>query len=299
MSLAVAEQHITALITKGKHATAIEVGTVAQLTETTARAKTSAKFLTVLEELAGLQRLERGYPAEYGRPALPRLAALVDLDAGEELRVDHHGAVALLVAVDVEVLPHAVDVHVHAAVILHATNVHRQTGVTLVDGGVDARGFFKHVGSVTRRAFVDHVTADDGHGLWGLVHPIARLAICVARDGGGAYGHGAGVVVADTTEGDLALTGKPILHRRGTEQTAQALLHAETALDRGAAQPLQALAVEQHLQASLVGEGQHGTAKRLRGNIERQHSRLGSTRLRLRGIHRRDSSEHAQVNGQG
>jgi len=185
------------------------------------------------------------------------------------------------------------------AIVLHTANIHRQAGVALVDGGVDAGGFFEHVGGVTGRTFIDHVAADHRHGLRGLVHPVAGLAVGVAGDGGGAHGHGAVGVVADTVEGDLALTGKAVLHRRGTEQTAKPFLHAEAAFERGAAQALQARAVEQHLQTGLVGKGQYGTAQGLRRDIEHPHRRLGSVHLRLHRIHGSGRGEQPQVDGQG
>jgi len=74
---------------------------------------------------------------------------------------------------------------------------------------------------------------------------------------------------------------------------------SKAALQRGAVQALQALAVKQHLQTGLVGERQHGTAQGLRRDIERQHDGLGRSRLRLRRVHGSRCGEQAQVNGQG
>ena len=118
-----------------------------------------------------------------------------------------------------------------------------------------------------------------------------------AGDRGGGQGQGTGLLF-HPSQGDLAIAGKAILHRGGTQQAAQAFLHVKAPLERGAAQPVQALAVEQHLQAGLVSERQHRTAEGLRRDIERQHGGLSRGSWRLR-IGRYGHGEQPQVNGQG
>ncbi|MNG95252.1 hypothetical protein D3C79_542830 [compost metagenome] len=167
-------------------------------------------------------------------------------------------------AVDVEVLAHAVDIHVDPAIVLHAANVHRQPRVTLVDSGVDAGGFFEHVGGMAWRALVDLLAGDDADRPGRLIDPIG---IAVRIDMSCAQLQRL-TVVPHALQADPVSAAEAIAHRRAAQQQAEPFLCRVLATQAVTAQASQLAAVEKHLHPGLFGEGQHGAVQGLGGNVE-------------------------------
>ena len=295
VALAQAQQHITGLVAEGKQRTAVEVGAVAQFAYAMTCPQAPAHLLAIGQKLTGIDRIEGGDTTQNARPALPGAGALGNLDTGDELGVDKHHAIALLVTVDAEVLPHAVDVHIHPAVVLQAANIHRQARVTLVYGGVHAGGFFQQVGHMAWRAAVDLRAVNHRHRAGLQVHLLA-LGQLLALDQNGlqlqcVVGYGA------ARKRHLVGAVKAKVHRRATNQLLQRCARIQLSGYRVGGQVLQPCAVEQYLHTGLLGIDQHRTIKRLGRDIKAQQLGLrmsGCRRLRCLGMARRQRQGHAK-----
>ena len=203
--------------------------------------------------------------------------------------------------IDVEVLTHAVDVHVHPTVVLHAADVHREPRVALVDRGVDPGGFLEHVGGMTWRTLVDLVAGDHADRARREVDPVA---VTLGADAGGVQFQ-ALAIAAQALQADTVGAVEAIAHRVVLQQDRKPFLSAVLATQAGAAQPGQLAAVEEHLDLGLLGERKHCAVQGLGRNVETdQGSALACAGALLCCVHRGDphrqgaGAQH-QAAGQG
>ncbi len=207
-----------------------------------------------------------------------------------------------------KILPHAVDVHVHPAIVLYAADVDRQRRILLADAGIGPRRLLQNIGRVSRRAVIHLFAADDADRARFVVNPIVGVDAAGAQHRQAIQRQRTAVAVCrrQPAQYDLPLRLQAESHRIVANQAPQALFNAHAAVQRRRLHAVELHLVEKYLHIGLLGEAQHGALQRLRRNVEmlllcglraarvslggERHRRLSQHHRRQRGAYRRGQS---------
>ncbi|SVK51221.1 Uncharacterised protein [Acinetobacter baumannii] len=129
------QQDIAGFVAQCQYAAADEAGAVIA----GAGVQFAAQLFARRQEIARADGIERRDAAKRAGAAHATGGALVDGYAGQQLGIDIHGAVTLAMTALLKILPHAIDIHVHPAIVLYAADVDRQRRILLADAGIGAR----------------------------------------------------------------------------------------------------------------------------------------------------------------